>query len=146
MRCFYEKGLQFTCVEGCNYCCSCEPGYVFLSQEDLQILLKFTAMSEEQFIATYCRRIPMGSFSMISLLERDNYDCIFLTKGGCSVYNARPLQCRTYPFWQHVLEDQESWEAESKACPGIGKGRLYSKEEIDAHLRQRIGQEPIIRT
>ena len=146
MRSFYEKGLLFTCIEGCNYCCSCEPGYVFLSQEDLQRLCVFTALSEEQFIATYCRRVSMGSFSMISLLEKENYDCIFLTEKGCSVYEARPLQCSTYPFWQHILEDQESWDAESKSCPGIGKGRLYTKEEIDALLRKRVGQEPVICT
>ena len=146
MRCFYEKGLRFSCVEGCNYCCSCEPGYVFLSQEDLTRLCEYLQLTEEQCIATYCRTVRMGSFSMISLLEKENFDCIFLTPRGCSVYEARPLQCRTYPFWQHVMEDQESWDAESKSCPGIGRGRLYTKEEIEDLLRKRIGQEPIIRT
>lgn len=146
MRCFYEHGVAFSCVKGCNYCCSCEPGYVFLSQEDLERLCAMTNMGEEQFIKTYCRIVNMGSFSMISLLERDNYDCIFLTKMGCSVYDARPRQCRTYPFWASVMENAETWEAEKAACPGIGQGRLYSKAEIEEILRQQAGREPIIRT
>ena len=145
MHCFYEKGLAFTCVPGCNYCCSCEPGYVFLSQEDLQRLCAYTSMDEDRFIRTYCRLVDMGSFSMVSLLEKENYDCIFLTKQGCSVYEARPRQCRTYPFWRSVMENEESWEAEKASCPGIGQGKVYRKEEIDEILRRQTGQEPIIR-
>ncbi|MGE4583347.1 MAG: YkgJ family cysteine cluster protein [Sphaerochaeta sp.] len=144
MRCFYEEGLQFACKEGCNYCCSCEPGFVFLSREDLERLVRFTALAEEKFINTYCRKVPMGGFSMLSLLERDNFDCIFLTKQGCSVYEARPRQCRTYPFWRNVMESKESWEQEKQACPGIGSGRVYSKEEIDALLCVHAGQDPLI--
>ncbi len=144
MHCFYEKGLQFSCETGCNYCCSCEPGYVFLSQEDLDRLCSFTQMSEQQFLSTYCRKVRIGSCIMISLKERENYDCIFLTKQGCSVYEARPKQCRTYPFWSSVMENEASWEAEKHACPGIGKGKLYTKEEIDEMLSVKPGQEPIV--
>jgi Predicted Fe-S-cluster oxidoreductase len=102
-------------------------------------------MDEDRFIRTYCRSVDMGSFSMVSLLEKENYDCIFLTKQGCSVYHARPRQCRTYPFWRSVMENEESWEAEKALCPGIGQGKVYRKAEIDEILRRQTGQEPIIR-
>ncbi|MDD3058470.1 MAG: hypothetical protein PHY87_02565 [Sphaerochaeta sp.] len=42
------------------------------------------------------------------------------------------------------MESQESWEAEKQSCPGIGKGRHYSRSEIDALLRTKAGQEPIL--
>ncbi len=145
MSCFYENGLRFSCVEGCRYCCSCEPGYVFLSQQDLDRLCAHTEMDEQAFIETYCRIIDMGAFSLISLKEKKNYDCIFLNEMGCSVYEARPRQCRTYPFWMSVLESEDRWEEEKKSCPGIGKGRLYTKEEIDELLRIDLQQTPIIR-
>ncbi|MGE4453222.1 MAG: YkgJ family cysteine cluster protein [Sphaerochaeta sp.] len=145
MHCFYENGLRFSCVEGCFYCCSCEPGYVFLSQMDLDRLCAHTAMDEDAFIKTYCRIIDMGAFSMISLKEKQNYDCIFLYERGCSVYEARPRQCRTYPFWMSIMESEDTWEAEKKSCPGIGKGRLYTKEEIDELLKVDLEQSPIIR-
>jgi len=145
MSCFYEDGLRFSCIEGCRYCCSCEPGYVFLSQPDLDRLCAHTGMDEQAFIKTYCRIVDMGAFSMISLKEKQNYDCVFLNEKGCSVYEGRPRQCRTYPFWMSVLESEEHWEEEKKSCPGIGGGRLYSKEEIDDLLRIDLQQSPIIR-
>ncbi|MBG0766197.1 YkgJ family cysteine cluster protein [Sphaerochaeta halotolerans] len=145
MSCFYEDGLRFSCVDGCRYCCSCEPGYVFLSQPDLDRLCAHTGMDEQACIETYCRIVAMGAFSMISLKEKQNYDCVFLNERGCSVYEGRPRQCRTYPFWMSILESEERWEEEKKSCPGIGKGRLYTKEEIDGLLEIDLKQTPIIR-
>jgi len=143
--CFYEKGLRFEC-QGCNYCCSTEPGYVFLSEQDIDTLSKGLSMDAQTFVETYCRIVDMGAFKMISLLEKDNYDCIFLTKEGCKVYPFRPLQCRTYPFWAHVLEDSSTWEEEGRSCPGIGKGKVHTKDEIDSMLALRLGNDPIMIT
>ena len=143
MDCFYEKGLRFECT-GCRYCCSCEPGYVFLSRKDAMRLAEATGLSLDAFIEVYCRKIDMGVFKLISLKEKENFDCIFLSETGCSVYDARPEQCRTYPFWASVMEDRESWDNEASSCPGIGKGRLYSKREIERLLSQRRGQEPMM--
>ena len=142
-NCFYEKGLRFEC-QGCNYCCSSEPGYVFLSEEDVKRLSDGLNLDKQSFIDTYCRIVDMGAFKMVSLLEKDNYDCIFLSKEGCKVYPYRPKQCQTYPFWAHVIEDEQSWEAEGHSCPGIGKGKLYTKKEIEAKLDDRVGNEPIM--
>jgi len=86
----------------------------------------------------------MGSISYISLLERENHDCVFLEKYGCSVYKARPVQCATYPFWNTIVADRQSWEREADWCPGIGHGELHGREEIDHLLRLRQGVEPAI--
>ncbi len=144
MSCFYEKGLQFECT-GCNYCCSCEPGFVFLSPKDLKRLSTHLGITQDACIDTYCRTVPMGSFSMISLEEKKNYDCIFLTEKGCSVYEGRPEQCRTYPFWSSIVEDKAAWEAEMASCPGMGEGRLYTKEEIEKLLENRTSNQPIMK-
>ena len=143
MGCFYDKGLKFSC-QGCSYCCSSEPGYVFLSQDDLTRMSEGLGLSEDEFIRIYCRKVDMGAFEMISLLEKDNYDCIFLTENGCKAYPFRPLQCSTYPFWAHILESREDWENEAKSCPGINKGQLHSKKEIEACLDSRRRAEPIV--
>ena len=142
-NCFYEKGLRFEC-QGCNYCCSSEPGYVFLSEDDIIRLSEGLSMDRQALLDTYCRIVDMGAFKMISLLEKENYDCIFLTTSGCKVYPYRPKQCQTYPFWAHVVEDEQAWETEGKSCPGIGKGKLYTKKEIEAKLDERLGNEPIM--
>jgi len=130
---FYKDGLQFKC-QGCNYCCSSEPGYVFLSDEDLKKLCKHFSMDEDTFIKTYCRKVSLGFGYRISLLEKENYDCIFLTDKGCSCYDSRPLQCRTYPFWPSIVNNESSWLNEANSCPGINKGEKVSEKQIKKNL------------
>jgi Fe-S-cluster containining protein len=98
-------------------------------------------MKYTEFVEFYCRWVPgLDGVEQLSLKERGNYDCIFW-KNGCSVYEARPLQCRTFPFWPSILSSVGSWEAIS--CSGMGKGALHSMKEIELALaRQKT--EPVI--
>jgi len=56
--------------------------------------------------------------------------CRFLdpvTKKRCLVYEARPAQCRTWPFWPENM-NARAWDREVVAfCPGVGKGRRTRK-------------------
>lgn len=126
---FFDHGLEFECQK-CLYCCSVEPGFVYLSRKDLDRLVSSTDLSEKEFINTYCRYVDMGDCYYIALKEKENYDCIFLSDNGCKVYSARPLQCRTYPFWPSIIRSKEAWNDEKKCCPGIGKGKTVDKEHI----------------
>ena len=41
----------------------------------------------------------------VTLRERANGECVFWDRqAGCTVYPARPAQCRTWPFWESVTE------------------------------------------
>ena len=42
--------------------------------------------------------------------------CVFLDQetNYCRIYEARPVQCRTYPFWPSILKSQEAWNAECR--------------------------------
>lgn len=143
MDCFHTEGLRFECT-GCRYCCGVEPGYVFITEQDLLRLCEFTNLNSDEFQKKYCRKVPMGGISYVSLQETNSFDCVFLTERGCGVYSARPIQCSTYPFWASILEDRQGWERESSSCPGIGKGRLYSEDEIIAILALREGVGPLV--
>lgn len=136
---FYDKGLRFEC-QMCRYCCSAEPGYVYLTKNDIERASSALSLSFDDFMKAYCRLVDFGGYSLVSLREMENYDCIFLTPNGCGIYGARPLQCRTYPFWKNVMESEESWKAEGRCCPGIGKGVLVSRKEIEKRLKD--GEEP----
>eukprot|EP00613_Pedinella_sp_CCMP2098_P066871 CAMPEP_0171980084 /NCGR_PEP_ID=MMETSP0993-20121228/259757_1 /TAXON_ID=483369 /ORGANISM="non described non described, Strain CCMP2098" /LENGTH=393 /DNA_ID=CAMNT_0012632261 /DNA_START=51 /DNA_END=1232 /DNA_ORIENTATION=- len=49
-----------------------------------------------------------------AILPSSMAGCVFLDPlGKCSIYEVRPLQCRTYPFWPSLLEDAEAWSAEA---------------------------------
>ncbi|MCP4160850.1 MAG: YkgJ family cysteine cluster protein [Deltaproteobacteria bacterium] len=139
---FFKEGLLFEC-QRCSYCCRHEPGYVFLSERDLKSMAEILEITEDLFIQKYCIKVDIGLFSRISLMEKENHDCIFWSEDGCLVYKARPLQCRSYPFWGHVIEDEESWIEEGKSCPGINKGKNHSKTEIEGWLKKRV-DEPLI--
>jgi uncharacterized protein len=139
---FYQNGLKFECTM-CHACCRFEPGYVFLSESDVQRLMKGTGLSREEFLETYCRTVPIGGARMLSLKEKENYDCIFWDN-GCTVYRHRPLQCRSYPFWGANLVSKRSWQAVARACPGVNRGKLFTKEEIDQWLKSRREDPPIV--
>jgi Fe-S-cluster containining protein len=139
----YEDGLRFSCVR-CSACCRYESGYVFLSRSDLDALASELKMTSDNFTAAYCRWIGPPGFSRLSLREKSNLDCVFW-KDGCTVYKARPCQCRSFPFWPAILESPSAWENTALSCPGIGKGVVHTKEEIETRLREQLGEAIITR-
>ena len=76
-------------------------------------------------------------------MEKKNYDCILWENGGCSVYSARPIQCKTYPFWSNVLQNENSWNNEIKDCPGINSGDFHSFTEINEKLTLYKNNKPL---
>jgi Fe-S-cluster containining protein len=134
-ECFFSEGLRFECTR-CSRCCRGSPGYVFLSRDDLRALAAGLGISARRILDRYCRTVAVNGLQRVSLRERPNYDCIFWRTRGCLVYAHRPLQCRSYPFWPANLAGAWSWEELKTVCPGVGKGRLHSREEIQEWLRR----------
>lgn len=118
--------MRFECT-GCGYCCTGEPGFVFIQREEGRTLAEHLGVPVTEFYRRYVRRVPEG----LSLLERPDGSCVFYDD-GCTVYAARPRQCRTYPFWPEVLSSERHWMEESNRCPGIGSGRLYDFVTIES--------------
>ena len=139
---FYSEGLRFSCAR-CSRCCRHDPGYVFLSEADLELLTRVTALERDVFIAEYCRDVEINGRRRLSLKEKPNYDCIFWEAEGCKVYAGRPYQCRSYPFWHSSLGSRLQWESLRSSCPGVGEGNLHGRDEIEDWLRGRE-REPLI--
>lgn len=141
---FWKEGLRFSCTQ-CSSCCRFDAGFVFLSEKDLSLLLKWASMSREHFMETYCRWVLQSDgFEYLSLKEKSNFDCILWKDGGCSAYEYRPLQCSAYPFWNMLLDDKNMWQAAAEGCPGMGCGKFHSPAEIAEKLNKQKG-EPCIR-
>jgi hypothetical protein len=132
---FLKNGLKFSCTS-CGHCCRHEPGYVFLSEADLKALADHMSIPVLDFMKQYCRTVDLGIVNRLSLNETVENDCVFWS-GGCTVYEHRPLQCRTYPFWPAILGSQADWDRESLECPGMNQGEIHSARSIKAFLRQR---------
>ncbi len=138
---FYEKeGLAFECVR-CSACCRFDPGYVFLSLQDLARLSKRMNFTKDLFIQKFCRIVTVGEKKRLSLREKKNYDCIFWGEEGCSVYQDRPFQCRSYPFWKPFLVSRDAWDKEARSCPGMNKGKIHSVKVIEDWLEKSDNEE-----
>jgi len=145
---FYNDGLRFSC-ERCSSCCRHESGFVYLSENDLSRLAEEFKMEYTAFIQTWCRWVAFEqnagwrqATERLALKEKSNFDCIFWN-AGCTVYRARPLQCRAFPFWDIVVGSPEAWETAGRGCPGINTGELHTREEIEDFLCL-MGEELVI--
>jgi Fe-S-cluster containining protein len=112
---WYAEGLRFRCT-GCGQCCTGSPGYVFLSETDLLLLARHMKIEAEAFAHHYVRRVE-GRLALID--KAGSEDCVFLENKQCTVYEARPVQCRTFPWWVSHLETPEDWRAAAERCEGI---------------------------
>ena len=132
---WYSEGLQFECTR-CGKCCGGEPGYVWVDSAEIVALAARFEMSAKTFKKEYTRRARKGRWRGVTLLEKENYDCIFWENGsGCTVYEDRPRQCRTYPFWRRVLASPQTWRDESEECPGMDRGPVRDLVQITTAVR-----------
>ncbi|MCF0241917.1 MAG: YkgJ family cysteine cluster protein [Treponema sp.] len=139
---FYKDGLHFEC-QRCSYCCGHSPGFVYLSLKDLDLLCSYFQMERSEFIEKYCRWVNYyQGKTVLSLQEKKNYDCI-LWGEGCTCYEARPVQCRTYPFWSWMIKDKEMWEECAENCPGMNKGKIWTYEEIELQRHEYDANFPL---
>lgn len=123
---WFRDGLQFECTQ-CGDCCTGEPGYVWVNDQEITEIAKFINVSETEVRQFYGRKDRQS----ITLREKANGDCIFFERGkGCSIYPVRPMQCRTWPFWRGNVVTPADWKKTCEICPGSGQGKLFSAEEI----------------
>lgn len=144
-RPFYAQGLRFSCTR-CSACCRHESGFVFLSRKDVSALTAALSVDFASFVAGFCRWVPSENGSArLSLKEKANYDCIFWSAEteGCSVYEARPIQCRAFPFWPSIVSSEKNWKSAAQECPGIDRGDIVPFGSIEKWLALRQN-EPII--
>ncbi|MCR5079837.1 MAG: YkgJ family cysteine cluster protein [Treponema sp.] len=142
MEIFNKNGLKFKC-QRCSACCGKSPGFVFLSKKDLEKLCDFFSMKPAEFVEKYCRwTVYYEGKTVLALFEQKNYDCV-LWNNGCSAYEARPVQCRTYPFWDWMIKSEEMWNECAADCPGMNQGPLHSAEEILLQAEEYVQNEPI---
>lgn len=128
---WYRGGLRFTCTQ-CGNCCTGAPGYVFVSAEEIERIAAFLGRTDGRLGKEHLRRV---GFKHSLTEDKRNGDCCFLKRENgkriCSIYPVRPLQCRTWPFWDLNLDTQHDWEEASLGCPGMNAGTPYDFVQIE---------------
>ena len=127
----HQGGVRFECTQ-CGNCCTGEPGYVWVTRQDIRRIAAFLGRDDAWLSPDQVRRIGFK----YSLTELANGDCVFLTttKQGqrvCGIYSVRPLQCRTWPFWTENLRSPERWAEAGEMCPGINDGKTHNFVAIE---------------
>ncbi|HEY2841764.1 MAG TPA: YkgJ family cysteine cluster protein [Pirellulales bacterium] len=128
---WYQEGLRFECTQ-CGDCCTGAPGFVWVNQEEIAALAKRLGLPVDEFEQKFVRKVGIRK----SLVEYENGDCVFFNTEArnCGVYEDRPRQCRTWPFWDSNVRTPETWKQTCEVCPGSGQGKLVQLEKIEQQL------------
>ena len=135
---WYKDGLCFECTQ-CGNCCTGPPGAVWFTDEEGRGMAEKLGIGIDTFYRKYARKIG-SKWSLTERIVDGKYDCVLLDRSenssSCSVYEARPSQCRTWPFWKENLESPATWDEAKRCtpCPGMGSGPLVTIDEIVARL------------
>ena len=130
---WYREGLKFTCSQ-CGDCCTGPPGVVWVTEAEIEAIAAHLQKSVAEIRLFHTRRVR----GRVSLTEYPSGDCTFFDPATrhCRVYQSRPVQCRTWPFWNSHLVNPEAWNRVCEVCPGAGTGAFFSLEQIQERARQ----------
>jgi Fe-S-cluster containining protein len=123
--------LRFTCLPGCTNCCD-QRGFVYLTEGDLIRAAAFVGLPVLEFEARYVYRTR----NYLRLRKPPRSQCHFLEGQGCAIHPAKPTQCRTFPFWPNLIENEREWKEAAVYCPGIGVGDFVPLEEVKRALEE----------
>ena len=119
-----KEGFDFSfnpkaCEKCKGRCCIGESGYIWVTPIEITALAKQLNIQSDEFINKYLLKIGYR-YSIKEEAFNDGFRCVFFDpkKHLCSVYESRPQQCRTFPFWNHFKDNIREVEEE---CPGICK-------------------------
>jgi len=98
-------------------CCRGSEGYVWVSLEELEKMAGTKKLDVALFSKQYVRQVK-GRLSLQERVINGEHFCCFFDPIDCqcTIYQSRPKQCRTFPFWnQFKKEPQELFDE----CPGV---------------------------
>jgi len=98
-------------------CCTGESGYIYVNKSEIEAISELLDLSVKDFANTYLFKKGF-KLSIKEIKHNDSYECIFYDReiNGCKIYEARPSQCITFPFWDYFKNNIDELKQE---CPGI---------------------------
>ncbi|MDQ1337888.1 MAG: uncharacterized protein QG617_855, partial [Campylobacterota bacterium] len=98
-------------------CCTGESGYIHVYASEMESISNFLDLSIEEFAQNYLFKNGY-KYSIKERKFNDSYECAFYDRAsnGCVIYEVRPTQCRTFPFWDYFKTRVDELKLE---CPGV---------------------------
>jgi uncharacterized protein len=101
-----EPGVHYAC-QRCTACCRW-PGDVRIEENEIPAMAHHLGIGEDEFIARFTRL--RTNRNGLSLIEKDNHECVMLDGHDCRIHPVKPTQCRgfpntwNFPGWRKVCE------------------------------------------
>ena len=98
-------------------CCTGESGYINVSPTETEDIALFLNLKRNDFADKYLFQYGY-KYSIKEVEHNGSYECAFYDResNGCKIYEVRPTQCRTFPFWDYFKTRVDELKLE---CPGI---------------------------
>jgi len=124
---WYDEGLRFSCLK-CGNCCRANGDYafVYVTTEEVKRVMGHLDIPRKEFMRNHCSRLEGRT-----IIKFKDGACSLAHENRCLVYKVRPIQCKAWPFWIENLDEWVWHEEVASICPGVNRGRLYTKEEIE---------------
>lgn len=112
--------FRFGCQRS-GRCCTFGEGHVWLEDGEIEALASLLDMEPAAFATRHVRQVPDPKSGQLRASLREEQGRCVLLEGTreCTVYEQRPVQCRTFPYWPSVLGDASGFERARAVCPGI---------------------------
>lgn len=121
MKRWFENSISFACT-ACGKCCTSGGSTkVFVNRREIQKIAHNVGIEEDTFVTKYIdERLDDNGRILKSLKKHPTKkQCTFLSGKKCTIYKDRPTQCRTYPYWPHIMIGSAEWKGEARGCEGI---------------------------
>ncbi len=128
----YPKDVCFECTR-CAVCCGDTRNRkrrVFMLGEEAHAVAVAAGKPVEAFAVTIENQAPY-----VYEIRKKRGRCPFLHGVDCTIYAARPLVCRFYPFELTTVDGRHVFHC-TRECPGIGKGPRLRSEYFLRLLRE----------
>jgi len=113
----FNEGACKTCS---GKCCRGFTGYVWISRVELEKMARTRKLDLASFSTQYVRQVQ-GRLSLQEQFINGEHICCFFDpiECQCTIYQSRPNQCRTFPFWDQFKTNPQDLFLE---CPGTSWG------------------------
>ena len=105
------------CSEYAGRCCTGESGYIYVTKNEIFKIAELLNLDVNDFAVKYLFKKGY-KYSIKENKFNDSYECVFYDRetNACKIYEARPSQCITFPFWDYYKTRVQELKEE---CPGI---------------------------
>ncbi len=98
-------------------CCTGDSGYIYVTKNEIENISELLNLDIRDFVKQYLFKKGY-KYSIKEIKHNESHECIFYDRdvNGCKIYDARPAQCISFPFWDYYKKRVYELKEE---CPGI---------------------------